>query len=178
MSPRRAYTLIEMVIVITLVTLVLATVAALLGSVMRSNRAALSHRDWIRSVQRLAMQFRDDVHAARSARPADGKLSLSLPNGETVVYAATDESIQRTVESDDIVAQRDSFDLPSAAIARFEVVPSGDGHLASLLVTYPLDPMQAEFSDRRTLRIDACTARSPAPRGSDLPRRSALPTTE
>lgn len=179
MHPRRAYTLVEMVLVIALMALVFSAAAVFLHSVLRSTRAAQSHRGAISSIQRLATQFRDDIHAADSATPADGKLSIHQPQGETIVYAATDAAIERTVEVDGKVTHRDAFDLFPSATAKFETGQSSGG-LVSLIIDYPLDAAQPEFSDHRKLRIEAAIniARSHGPSGNVLPERSASPTPE
>jgi hypothetical protein len=179
MQTRRAYTLIEAVFVISMMALVLATVGMLFNSVLRADRGLQSHRGSMTSIQWLAMQFRDDIHAATSARTADGKLSIQEASGDTVIYTADDETINRTVESNGQVTHRDTFDLLPAATAKFETDPAAD-RVVSLLVSYPLDGSQPEFSDYRTLRIDAALniSRSHAPRGNALPRRSASPMPE
>jgi type II secretory pathway component PulJ len=177
MPNRRAYTLIEALLVISLMTLVLATIATLFQSVMRANRGVQEHRGAMTSIQRLASQLREDIHAADSATTADDRLSIQQPQGETVTYTAADETINRTVESNGQVTHRDTFDLLPAATAKFETDRTAD-RVVSLLVNYPLDASQPEFSDHRTLRIDATISRSHAPHGSALPRRGASPIPE
>ena len=108
MQTRRAYTLIEAVFVISMMALVLATVGMLFNSVLRADRGLQSHRGSMRSIQRLAMQFRDDIHAATSATTADGKLSIQEASGDTVIYTADDvirhELVARIVDAYDKAA--------------------------------------------------------------------------
>jgi hypothetical protein len=157
-------------------TLVLAAVATLFSSVLRANRGVEEHRGLMMSIQRLDMQFREDVHAAESATAADGKLAIHQPQGEIVTYTAENDAIKRTVEANGQITHRDAFDLLPAATVKFETDPAA-GRVVGLLVKYPLDASQPEFSEQRTLRMEA-TPRSHAPRGNALLRRSASPAPE
>jgi prepilin-type N-terminal cleavage/methylation domain-containing protein len=156
-SNRRGYTLIELMLVIVLVSLVLGSVAALLGGAFRANRTMQNHRSAMHAVQRLAEQFREDIHGAASVEAVDQKLAINLPEEKIAVYELKQNIVERTVTSAGKVVHRDGFDLPPGGTAVFETPASEGNRLASLIVTYPLGAMQPEHSDRRTLRIEAAS---------------------
>ncbi|HEY2827731.1 MAG TPA: prepilin-type N-terminal cleavage/methylation domain-containing protein [Pirellulales bacterium] len=74
-SNRRATSLIEMLIVITLMTVVMAIMGMLLNGAWRVQRAIEQHRLTLDTLQRLSTQFRTDVHSAASAAIRIGALS-------------------------------------------------------------------------------------------------------
>jgi hypothetical protein len=184
MPSRRAYTLVELLLVITLAALVLGGVAALIRGVWLAKNAAEDHRAMIQSIERLSAHFREDVHASSSVESENDKVTMQLRSRQqvVVVYEFKENSVHRTVMSLDQVVQRDEFDLPPETTVEFET-PTGDtGGIAAIKLSYPLTTTQSDLADRRTLRIEAAVGISPsrshAPRGNALPGRSASRTSE
>lgn len=66
-SPRSGFTLIEIVVAITVSTLLLGIAVVLLASLMRSEHSGREHFERGNSLDALAARFRKDVHAAESA---------------------------------------------------------------------------------------------------------------
>jgi len=154
-TSRRGYTLIELMLVITLASMVLGSVGVLMQSVWRANRGMQGHRDMVRSIQRLSTQFRDDVHIAASVEAAGEKLTIAMPNDRVATYHFENQAVERTVESAGQMARHESFPLPPHATVAFAADPQGERGLASLQLTYPLGAIQPELADRRTLTIEA-----------------------
>ena len=65
---RRGYTLVEMMLAITLTSIVLATVGVMLHGVFRVQRTMSDHTQFIDHLSRLAEQFRNDVHQVQVGR--------------------------------------------------------------------------------------------------------------
>lgn len=152
---RRGFTLVELMIVITLFALALSAVAILLKGVLQANRTAENHRAITRSIQRLAIQFRDDIHSASAVNLKDNELIAHVPQTQnSTTYQVDGNSIHR-IEALGQQVNRDEFELPSGAIATFDDDVDGTRSLASLVLTYPLNSSQPKFSNRRTLRIEA-----------------------
>jgi prepilin-type N-terminal cleavage/methylation domain-containing protein len=172
---RRGFTLIELMAVITLVSLALSAVAVLLNGVFQANRSAENHRALTRSIQRLATQFREDIHSASSVDLEPNEFVAFIAQTQTMAaYQVEGNSIQRSFGSLGQLLQRDTFDLPAGATVTFDDDADGTRSLASLVVTYPLNPNKPELSDRRTLRIEAAiggthASRSNAERGNAMP---------
>ncbi len=93
---RRGKTLVEMLVVITMIAGLLATSGTVIHRLMRAERAVSSDLVWQRSVTELAEQFRADVHVATKATMIeDGTgLSLALAQG-SVTYAVSKRGVGR-----------------------------------------------------------------------------------
>jgi prepilin-type N-terminal cleavage/methylation domain-containing protein len=70
--PRRGYTLIEMLVVITVSTVLLSVAVGVLHVLSRAERSGREHGNRATIVARLADQFRSDVHAALHPIPSEG----------------------------------------------------------------------------------------------------------
>lgn len=154
-TTRRAFTIIELMLVITLASMVLGSVAVLMQGVWRANRGMGQHSDVVRSIQRLATQFRSDIHSASNVESAANQLTISLPSGEVATYRLENGAIERKVDSAGKIPRRDAFPLPPNATIAFQTNPAGQYPLATLRVTYPLGTTQPELADHRTLTIEA-----------------------
>lgn len=115
MSRRRGTSLVESVVVISLVSLVLALSATMLIASFRAHERAVAREDLQRSFARLARRLRTDAHAASSAEMLPDKdaagVRLSLPEGRTIAYEAGRGEVVRTVRRDEAVEHRDVFAL-------------------------------------------------------------------
>ena len=101
MRSRRAVSLIELLAVLSGCSIVLGLTASLLHQTMRAQSHTRDFFDVERNAQRLARQFRSDVHAAAAdsieadlADAGDGVLlQMELPDGQSVAYRRTAEKI-------------------------------------------------------------------------------------
>ena len=93
---RNGKTLVELLVVISILGGVLGTTATIIYQLMRAGQAVESDLRWDRSLTALAEQFRADAHAATAVEVADDgtQLSLTLPVG-VVVYSRHAQGIHR-----------------------------------------------------------------------------------
>ena len=125
-SPRRAFSLIEMVLAIGAVAIVLGLCAGLLHVLLRLDRTGRDHVVETATIGRLARQLRQDVHAAREARAGadDGsaaKLELVLSRDRTIVYEARSRALARVEHHGAVALRREVYSLPSCREGRFTV---------------------------------------------------------
>ena len=89
MMPRRGFTLIEMVVVMTAVAAILAATVVLMHFVLQMDTEVRQRTHTVATVGRLAEQFRRDVHQARGEPviAADHRAAeLRLPGGRIVKW--------------------------------------------------------------------------------------------
>lgn len=159
-SPRRGgYLLIELLVTMGLTTAVITLLAAWLTTAMRNQRAAGEHLLRVNVQERLARQFRQDVHAARSILPlnldADPDLRLRLAfEGHEVRYVRMNRHWERLEQVGDEVRRHEQYQLPPDQV-RFE---SDEGApqstITMLLGQHPLRIEAVLGSDRRFERVD------------------------
>jgi prepilin-type N-terminal cleavage/methylation domain-containing protein len=113
---RRAVSLIEMLVVISLLSVAMGAMGMLLNGVWRVQRAMDEHHTTLATLDRLAAQFRSDIHSALSAAiqigdQSAGVNSVSLspepPSSET---ASTDDNANGSTQPPNPTA-RQSFTL-------------------------------------------------------------------
>lgn len=107
---RRGKSLVELLVVISMLGVILGTAGTVIYRMMRTERAVETDLVWHRSVTAFAEQFRTDVHAATTAEVVnDGTgLTLTLPTG-AVTYTVNPRGIDRTTKSMDGQPQRQEF---------------------------------------------------------------------
>ena len=120
MRRRRAISLIELLAVLSGCSVVLGLTASLLHQTMRAQSHTREFFDVERSAQRLARQFRSDVHAAAAdsidivdSKNADGSelLRLRLPDGQTIAYQRSAAKVIRIVTQADAPTAREEYVL-------------------------------------------------------------------
>lgn len=107
---RRGKSLVELLVVISMLGVILGTAGTVIYRLMRTERAVEADLIWHRSVTAFAEQFRADVHAASMAEVInDGTgLTLGLPTG-TVTYSVNARGINRKAPSADGQPQHEEF---------------------------------------------------------------------
>ena len=119
------YSLIELLVVITVLASLLGLCVGTLHLLMKLDRAGRDASDEAADLFRLARDFRADVHAATDAEPPSPsaeRFSLALGEGRTVDYAIRPGAITRLVRLGDRVVGRESYRRPAKAPASFDVV--------------------------------------------------------
>lgn len=145
MTTRRGKTLIEMVVIVSCLSMLLPLIATTLVLVMKVERQVRADLAQQTILARLGSRFRTDAHTAASARLADSAIELSLPEERTIRYAAGDAGITREVLRGGNVEHRDAFRLPSHARAELLLSDSGSGQLARIAIaSKPLAPKRFE----------------------------------
>jgi type II secretory pathway component PulJ len=130
-STRRAYALIEMVLVIGTIAIVLGLCAGLLHVLLRLDRTGRAHLVETATIGRLARQFRADVHAAseasnRGKNAATANLDLELAGERRIVYEAGDRALVRTEQQGATVERRERYTLPFCRAGRFRLRTTDD----------------------------------------------------
>ena len=150
---RAGKSLIETLVMISMLSLVLALSATSLATLFRLRHMITRDSESAASIERLALRLRLDAHEAVSADASDGCV-FTLADGRSVRYRFTAPRMTREVDRDGTVIHRDSFLLPRHSIATFQTEPLGGGTLIQLVIK----PAETRLPPRelpRTATIEA-----------------------
>jgi hypothetical protein len=169
---RRGITIIEVLIVVTAVTMMLGLCAVSIQLLMRLSGDGVSRYGAAVALERLSRQIRDDAHSSDSGqidvdRKADGKpwsLLLTLAPDHSVAYQSQEGAVVRTESAAGKVVRRESFALPASGAARFLLREEGPSRLVALVVTR--GPGKSQTEPPRSLEVVAQI-------GKDRPRTPA-----
>jgi type II secretory pathway pseudopilin PulG len=175
-NPRAAgFTLLEVVIAVSMASAVMGGAAVLLQGVWRVERSTRHHAQNLAADYRLAETFRSDAHHAHAdalqqlaqVEGAD-KLVLALEDGRLVEYSAGPAQVERVVKRGDEIAGRDTFLLKPNSTVRWQA-GAEDAPMISMLVSAPLGLEQLELAEIRTTRTDALVGKwsTQSPRGKE-----------
>ncbi len=129
-SARRAVTLIEMLVVISLLSVAMGAMGMLLNGVWHVQRAMDEHHTTLATLERLAAQFRSDVHSALSAAIQIGDQSAGVnsaslsPEPPPSPAASSDETANSSAPTSNSAA-RQSFTLILPAHKQIDYQVSG-----------------------------------------------------
>ena len=160
---RRGVSLIEMVVVISMMTVVIGLVGMTFHLLLRSEKLVSQSFITERTISRLAIQFRDDVHQSEAGVLTGGSESdrpeLALGNASRfqIRYVVTADGLVRQLVADDQVEARDDFRLPDCHISIFAGSDS-ESSLRRLVIERPgavLVNKHQESIPLRALKIDA-----------------------
>ncbi len=165
MHPRRGFTLIEMVVVISVGAVLMGIATAILCMLLQSERSARDDLHAGGCVARLAEQFRQDVHAAaRAPRSLDrASCRLKLPPDRTVVYLFKPGVVNRTEwNGNEVLIRQESYDLPAESAAHIEVAADAQPPVVCLLLEQPHGggPLRVEAAVGRDRRFTERPERS------------------
>jgi prepilin-type N-terminal cleavage/methylation domain-containing protein len=159
MTRPRGFTLVEMLVVVTVGGVLMSLAVTSLVMLLRLEGAARERGRATDALANLARQFRADVHEARSAAARDRvpsgearALALGLPDGRTVVYEAAAGRVIRREEGGPAAPREDWFPLPAPCRAVLDLRPGNGAEMAELMID---SPAPAGLS----LRIEAAVAR-------------------
>ncbi len=169
LSPRRGKTLIEMLVLISVLSAILSVVAMTLVALFKTDRQILRDLDQATALARLSGKFRSDAHAASSCQIGQS-CQLALPDGRVIHYLAAPREIAREIRRGEVVEHRDAFLLPSAAAVRFELPAESAGRLVRLSIAAAPDSDRAYLTAIRPAVIEAAVGLS-----KSQPERVALP---
>jgi prepilin-type N-terminal cleavage/methylation domain-containing protein len=156
---QRGFTLIEMLVVITLGAIVLGLCVMLTQSLLRLNRAGQARLTEGSALGRLSRTFRDDVRSALEANtdPEDAKgparLTLTMPDRQILEYRFEGNALLRLGRVEGEVDRVDRFRLPGRATIRPEVRDDQGQTFVSLILDSPTDSRSR--SALRGTRIEA-----------------------
>ena len=168
MQRRRGYSLIEMLAVMTMTSAILALATMSIGLIMRSERTGRDSLVATQTAQRIARQFRNDVHAAQTATVTSDKqkqssLTLKSPGHPAVTWSHVTVGLRRKVDSTPV--QVETYRVSTQAVS-FHINPSATGpqarRLISLMTTPPTVPTN-KATTTWPARITAALRPEPAP---------------
>jgi prepilin-type N-terminal cleavage/methylation domain-containing protein len=137
MRSRRGYSLIEMLVVITVGSLMLGLCVGTIHMILKLDRGGRTQVTERAARARLAQYFRADVRAALRTEPATGRserLSLFLPEQRVVEYKIEPGRVLRVRTEAGTLKNRDAFSLPRKSVARLEVEDRAGRTFAGLVV--------------------------------------------
>ena len=138
---RRGYSLIEMIVVMTIATVIVGLSAAILHLLLRTERNGRQQMHRSAALARLADQFRSDVHAAaHQPVPDDANPScwtFELKAGRNVQYRAQAGQIERVETLGGKIERRESYALPPDAAVAIATPDDTKPPVATLMVREP-----------------------------------------
>src|SRR4051812_24959462 len=123
---RRGKSLIEALVIISMMSIILGLSATSLASLFRLRYVMVRDAEQAASLDRLAMRLRLDAHDAVSAA-ADNDCVLNFADGRSIRYSSAAPRIVREVRRDDEVVHRDTFSLPRHTVVHFQRESQGSG---------------------------------------------------
>ena len=150
---RAAFTLIEMLVVIMLATLLLASISTAIAALLRAQSRLEGDLRRATQLARFDAQLRSDAHRALSVeQPDQATVVFQLPT-QRIDYTIEPSRILRSLRQDDSILHREVFPLAAKTtvawtIAEAEGAPLS-GPVLSATVTYePADPTQGSTIDQ------------------------------
>jgi hypothetical protein len=145
MRNRRAHTLIELCVTMSVGSALMVTTVGLLHQSLSLASMARGRADAQRTVDRLANDFRHDVHLAAGITGSDAKqIELTRDDGAVIRYRADARRIQRLERSGDALVRQASYSFDQAIAIRFETI---DAPRRAAIV---LEPATLSDGPRRT----------------------------
>jgi type II secretory pathway pseudopilin PulG len=163
---RRGFTIIETMVVMTGVATILGICAVTIQLLLRLNSEGQARLNAAGAVERLASQFRADVHACdvaklATAKAGDAASSLRLDTQRTVIvtYEARDGRVNRHESDSGKMIRRESYTLGRGRAVHFERRRDGLRWFATIVVSHrvgndrldaspPMEVLALEAKDR------------------------------
>lgn len=162
---RRGYTLVELVVVVSLLSMLSGIAAVVLTSVISHLGRQRNDDQAIVVVRRLAADFRRDAHTATLAQIEDlpahsaGKITMTSVDGETITYAVVADGIERIATGNQETVQRELYRLPRAQHVHFarEILSPGRAIVVCNWQQSPpgVPSNQTETAPQRDNRLEA-----------------------
>jgi prepilin-type N-terminal cleavage/methylation domain-containing protein len=155
---RRAFTLIEMIVAISVGSVLMGIAVSLLIVLLGAEQSGRTHAERSESLQRLADQFRRDVHAAAGKTAADVDrhgCRLRLADGGNVRYVIGTHVISREEQAGSKTVRRESYRLPNDSTAAIAV----DGATTPCTARLTIMPDDVSMRSAHEIHIDAVLGR-------------------
>lgn len=159
---RAAFTLIEILVVLSVLSLVWLSITCVLYTLYRADHRLRDGLQREQAIDRFAIRLRLDAHAASSANLlelAEGGSELVLSNVDerSIHYSVSEEGISRFVRQGDAVLHQDKF-LTGRAASEWVLRSSGNSTLIFLTLTLQDERTQST----RVQRIKAAVTQANA----------------
>jgi prepilin-type N-terminal cleavage/methylation domain-containing protein len=162
MNRRRGFSLIEMLVVITIGATLSGIAVLMLHALLRSHNTGREHLEYARTINRLAEQFRADVHAMQQAMPAGDEMVFELsplPANDTIIrYKCLERRIDRSELQGGQIVSQDSFMLPLDMAASIKTELQQDVSIARIAIS-PKDNISPKLYRAAPIRIEAVLGR-------------------
>lgn len=165
---RRGVSLVELLIVISVATVIVGICATTIHLLLRSERDQSRALRTAATLSRLSEVFREDVHATSKAviEAVDGKaahLTLTDADGRQIVYLPEENRLQRIETARDVEVHRDTYHFPSGTSVRVETDESPRMVRVAIDVAAAIPHQMPEGRNRlapsRTVLIEALSNR-------------------
>jgi len=133
---RRGYSLVEMLVVLTVGAVIVGICVGLLHTLLRTEQNGRERVPQTRILVRLAEQFRTDVSAAvrQVASARQGEWQFALPGDRVVTYQASPGEVRWEERTQGKPAIRETYVLPRGCSAAITVHSQAAPPVASLVV--------------------------------------------
>ena len=149
MNRRSGFTMVEIMVTMTIGSALMVLGVGLVHQTLTLSTASRVRSDHLRSLNRLARQFRADIHRASSCTiESPDQMLLEMPDSRTVTFTADSNIIVRLQPTGDGRTRRAHYRLSPDAAIKFETVDDPDR--ARLTVTRSTRFTTHESIDRRT----------------------------
>ena len=162
---RRGWTLIEMLITISLIGTLSGVAVKMLASLLRSEHHGIEHVSRLSTISRLSRQFRTDVHAASGVKIAPDSnatpwLQLTTQAGEDIQYQLHSAGLLRTEKRPTGPVLKDLLRLRGTHFRCLESTtePRRLTLIIETAAPYPTEPKQAAAGGRE-LYVEAIIGR-------------------
>lgn len=157
-SNRSAFTLVEMLVVITVFAFLLASVAVAMGALFRAQGDLQDELAQAHAATRLASQLRADAHLAASGQVAeDGETTsvrLQMADGTAVNYVTESRRVVRSHLQDDVQVHREVFSFLEGTTIAWEL-SSESPAFVTLTTSYRSPALPASSARPVQHRIEA-----------------------
>lgn len=162
MPRRRAYSLVECLVAITLLGSLLGTVTLTLTAMYRSDRRLRDALDQERALELFTARFRSDVHEAHSAsisKPTEAnapacELLLRSSEDQTIQYSLRPRDVERVVRRGATIVHRETYGL-AAATATWQIREDPKPAMVSVSLDPQATPGRDPYRLPEAVRIDA-----------------------
>ena len=156
---RRGYTLIEMVTAITVGAVLTGIAISVLLVMFRSERSGRSQRAAAQSLEWLADQFRQDVHAAVGEPVRDKKdthpWQFDLGAKQVAQYTFADNVVSREQRDGGKLARTETYRIPKESTVSITI----DRKATPPIVSLTIEPNESSSKPGRPFRVDAVLGR-------------------
>ena len=148
-----AYTLIETLVVITIMTFLLASMALAIGTLFRAQANLQDDLQRATQLSHLEAQLRSDAHQASSAEQPDAATIVLHRRPQRIEYVVEATRVVRSLREDESLLHREVFPLAAKTTISWTIANTGGSALSvpvlSATVTFePEDPTQGSAVDR------------------------------
>lgn len=146
MTSRRGFSLVELLVVVSLVTVIMAAAVVLMHFVLQTHGEVRRRTQTVTTIGRLAEQFRRDVHRARGEPliAADHRTAeFHLPGGTIVKWRREEQGgLVRTEQAERGASvspahREDTFTLPKGTTADLELLPRAAARIVAIRIESP-----------------------------------------